>query len=198
MTDKVETKVRREQIAQAVVAVVATKGLKGLSVAAVARRVGLVPSAIYRHFPRKDAMIDAALDQIGERLRAMVRAVIAERSDAPGQLKLLLRRHIEMIKSNQAFSRLILSDDVQGGRAERRARGFRVVERYLAEVADLVREGQKARTVRRDLDPATVSLMFFGLVQPAAILWQLSDGEWEITRHAERAWIVFNDAIRAK
>jgi hypothetical protein len=40
--------------------------------------------------------------------------------------------------------------------------------------------------------------MFLGLVQPAAILWQLSDGGIDVTKHAERAWQIFSDAIRAR
>jgi hypothetical protein len=36
------------------------------------------------------------------------------------------------------------------------------------------------------------------LVQPAAILWLLSDGEFDPMRHAKRAWPCFADMIRSK
>ena len=35
-------------------------------------------------------------------------------------------------------------------------------------------------------------------IQPAAILWQMSDGEFDVTGHTERAWTVFVQAILAK
>ncbi len=51
--EKLDTEIRQEQIAQAALSLIASRGIKGLSVAAVARRVGLVPSGIYRHFKGK-------------------------------------------------------------------------------------------------------------------------------------------------
>ena len=51
--EKQHSEVRQDQIVKAAMALIAEQGLKGLSVAAVARRVGLVPSALYRHFKEK-------------------------------------------------------------------------------------------------------------------------------------------------
>ena len=53
--EKLNSEVRQEQYVQAALGLVAADGLKNLSVARVARRMGLVPSALYRHFPGKDA-----------------------------------------------------------------------------------------------------------------------------------------------
>ncbi|HEY6572448.1 MAG TPA: helix-turn-helix domain-containing protein, partial [Candidatus Eisenbacteria bacterium] len=60
-TRKLATEVRRDQIAAAALQIIAAHGVRGLSLAAVARRVGLVPSAIYRHFAGKDEILDATL-----------------------------------------------------------------------------------------------------------------------------------------
>ena len=71
---KLQTRIRREQIAAAALQLVASEGVKRLSIAAVARRVGLVPSGIYRHFKSKDAMLDAVLDLLDAKLQANVEA----------------------------------------------------------------------------------------------------------------------------
>ncbi len=39
--------------------------------------------------------------------------------------------------------------------------------------------------------------MFIGLFQPAAFLWSLSDGGFDVTRQARDAWPVFRDALRS-
>ena len=70
--EKLDTQVRRQQIAEAALELVANRGLRGLSVAAVARRVGLVPSGIYRHFKNKGEILDAVLDRVEARLLANV------------------------------------------------------------------------------------------------------------------------------
>ena len=50
MASRMDTATRKRQIAEAALAVVAEHGVGGMTVARVARLIGLVPSAIYRHF----------------------------------------------------------------------------------------------------------------------------------------------------
>ena len=78
MAQKLGTEVRKQQIAQAALSLVSIQGLKGLSIAGIANRVGLVPSAVYRHFKNKDQVIEAILDLIRERLLANVQMVTAK------------------------------------------------------------------------------------------------------------------------
>ncbi len=37
--------------------------------------------------------------------------------------------------------------------------------------------------------------MFLDLIQPAAILWQISEGKLDITKQTEWAWQLFREAI---
>jgi hypothetical protein len=74
---------------------------------------------------------------------------------------------------------------------------FRTIQSYLDHITDIVRRGQADGRIRKELDAATVAVMFLGLIQPAAILCQMSEHEFDITKHVERAWTIFSDAIRA-
>ena len=66
---------------------IASRGLKGLSVAAIANRIGLVPSAIYRHFKSKDAVLDMILDFIQEKLLNNIRMTCKETSEPMDRLQ---------------------------------------------------------------------------------------------------------------
>jgi AcrR family transcriptional regulator len=194
-TEKLGTAVRQEQIAQAALSLIASHGVKGLSVAAVARRVGLVPSAIYRHFKGKDEILDAALGFIAERLLGNVKAVAHDAADPLERLRLLLMLHVQMIRENQGIPRIIFSEDAYSGHPERKAKVLRMIRTYLDAIAGIVRQGQRCKRIRRDLEPPTVALMFLGMIQPAAILWHLSDGAFDVTKHTEKAWKIFSEAI---
>lgn len=50
-------------------------GLKKLSIAALARHLGLVPSASYRHFRNKHEIVDAMLRLVQSQLTGNVKAV---------------------------------------------------------------------------------------------------------------------------
>lgn len=193
--EKMKTEVRQEQIAAAALRLIARRGVRGLSIAGIARQVGLVPSAIYRHFDGKDHVLDLVLDQIRQRLMDNVQAVQAETADPVEALRRLLFRHIKLIRENEAIPLLIFSDQVYSGRPQRKARMQRIIQDYLDRVGEIVQHGQKEKHLRADLDPAVVAVMFLGLVQPAAILWHLSDGAFDVTKHTEKAWQVFRRAI---
>jgi AcrR family transcriptional regulator len=195
--EKLDTEVRQEQLAQAALALIAAHGLSRLSVARVARRVGLVPSAIYRHFAGKDALLDAVIALIRERLHRNVTAVMEQTPDALDRLRRLLLAHVRMIRENRGILRLVFSDELHRGQPGRKARVYEMVDSYLKKVAAIISQGQQEGSIRKDLDPATAAVMFLGLIQPAAILWHLSGGEFDVTRQVQKAWPVFLSAVSA-
>ncbi len=193
--EKLDREIRRQQIAEAALSLVAERGLGQLNIAAVARRVGLVPSGIYRHFKSKDEIVLAVLDRIEARMLANVRAACEETPDPIERLRSLLMRHIRMIREGRAVPRIIFSDDLHGGHPEHKVRAGRLVEGYLRQIGQFVRDGQEHGTIRPELDPRTLALLFLGIVVPAAILWHVTDGGFDVTQHAARAWQVFRRAI---
>ena len=195
---KLDTQVRREQIADAALNLIASEGVKRLSIAAVARRVGLVPSGIYRHFKSKDEMLDAVLELLEKKMQKNVEAARLQASDPVERLRSLLLHHIRFIREGRAFPRIVFSDDVVSEHPERKIRIHRILTGYLAAVEQFVREGQQQGRIRRELAPKTVSLMFLGMIVPAGIVWHLTDGGFNVTQHAGRAWKMFQTAIEVK
>ena len=66
---------------------------------------------------------------------------------------------------------------------------------FLGRVSEIAQEGQRNGEIRSDVEPETVAMLFVGIVQPGAVLWSLSDGQFDITRHAKRAWRLFRGSV---
>ena len=192
---RLDTHSRRRQIVQAVLDIVADRGPAEVTIGGVARRVGLVPSAVYRHFRSKDDLLDAVLEFLRSELLANVETVRGQSADARQRLYQLLMLHVRLIRENAALPRLVLSEHAFSRRAERRRRLHAILREYLDAIARIVREGQSRGEIASGLDPDTLAVMFLGLIQPAAILWHLSDGRFDVTHHARRAWRVFEQAL---
>ena len=60
---RVRSEERRAEIVRAALEVIAERGYRGASLAAVAERVGLTQQGLLHHFPTKDALLVAVLDQ---------------------------------------------------------------------------------------------------------------------------------------
>ncbi len=190
---KLDTEIRRDQIAEAALQVIQTQGFKGFNMENIAGQVGLVPSAIYRHFKGKGAVLDAVLDLIQERLQAIVAEARAAETLPLDRLKSLLRRHVMLAQHTQAIPRVLFSDQVYFGNPVRKAKMFGILRGYLDAVAAIVRDGQQDGSIRSDLSADTLAAVFFGLFQPAALLWHMSDGGFDMIKHIDRAWRVFCD-----
>lgn len=197
-TEKLDTQIRREQIAEAALELLGTRGVKELSMAGVGRRVGLVPAGIYRHFTGKDEVLDAVVELIGQRLSANIHLVREETHDALERLHRLLVRQIRFIRENRAVPRIVFSDEMVSGNPKRKARVYQIIRGYLDHVSQIVREGQRSGAIRAGLDPKVVSALFLGIVQPGAVLWHLSDGQFDVSAHAEQAWELFCETISSE
>jgi AcrR family transcriptional regulator len=191
------TDTRREQIAEAALDIVRTQGIIALNVAAVAQKLDMVPSALYRHFKNKNEIVTAVLELIGLRLNAHFQQVANLDLDPLERLRLLLTRHIELISSNNAIPRIIFSEEVIGGNPNKRQQLFGIIERVLDNVAAIIRDGQRQGAIRDDLAAKNLAVSFLGMIQPAAIIWNLSNGEFDLVHHSQTAWKLFADSIRA-
>ena len=193
---KLETHIRRDQIAEATLALVSESGLASLSVAAVARRVGFSPAALYRHFPGKDAIMDAVLERMGTRMSE----IVTRAADGPGDEVAALRRlhdlHGALMRQNASLFPVLLSDAFQSATLERRQRVFALVSGYIDHVATLVRRGQRRGSIRRDVSARALGMLFMGTVQPPAMLRVLSGGTYDPRRTGQEAWRVFEEMLR--
>jgi hypothetical protein len=137
------------------------------------------------------------LDRVEQRLLNNVEAARREHLDAVACLKDVLMRHIRFLREGKVFSipRLIFSEDVHVGNPERRQRVHQIFSRYIGQICEIVRLGQLHGEIRPELDPQTVAMMLFGIIVPAGILWHITEGGFDVTQHARRAWQLLSLAI---
>ena len=190
------TEIRQDQIAEAALDIVSYDGIRALSVAAVAEKVGIVPSAIYRHFKNKSQIVSAVLQLIQTRLNAHFQDVVKLDLEPVEKLHLLLNRHIELISKNNAIPRIIFSEEVLGGMPEKQQQLYGIIQDVIRNVSAIVIEGQGNGSIRKDLPPENIAVSFIGMIQPAAIIWNLSNGEFDLVRHSQKAWQLYSEAIR--
>jgi AcrR family transcriptional regulator len=192
---KTQTLERQEQIVQAALELMNDCGVTGLSIAGIAEKVGIVPSALYRHFTSKDAVLDAVLDLIRDRLLDNV-AHAREKTPVPlKQLNLLFTRHIAMLSENRAIPHVVFSDAVYNGQPDRKAKVAQIITSYLKEIEFIIESGRQDGTIRKSVIPATAAVMFLGMILPAAVLWNVSEGTFDMAAHISTAWPAYERSI---
>ncbi|MFH1217984.1 MAG: TetR/AcrR family transcriptional regulator [Pseudomonadota bacterium] len=194
-TEKLPTAVRKEQIVEAALLILSDNDIKKLKMTYIAENMGLAPSALYRHFKSRDAILSAILEHIRTRLYLNLERVRQLTDNAVDRLRELLFRHGKLISQQQGIPRIVFSDELWGQKRERRQKMYRIVTGYLAEIEDIVRDGQDRGHIRKNIDAQVVAKMFFGIVQPAALLWHMSEGQFDLDGHISASWSVFLDVL---
>jgi AcrR family transcriptional regulator len=153
---------RRHQIADATLRVVGDYGVQGTTMARVAARVGISGPALYKHFSNRAGMLEAAMDLLLERVAAWLDS--STNPNALERLRELGSRHASSIATDYEGVVAPLFEFVASGpRSELTEQMARRQRAALRKVVDIIAEGQRQGTIRRDIDVQLVAWSFIGL-----------------------------------
>lgn len=191
--------VDRDRVAEAALSLIATGGIRSVTPSAVARQLRIPRERLAREYPDDAAIAAALFAYIEARLEEHVRAAATEAEDAIARLERLITLSFDAIRGDSRLlsSALAIALSVGARGRQHRKQVLAILMSYLKDVTEIVRDGQRRGRIRPDVDPGTVALMYLGLIQPAAILSQVSDGAFDLRNHVQRSFKLFREAIEA-
>jgi AcrR family transcriptional regulator len=130
-----------DRIVDAGLTLFSENGYQGTTVGEIERRAGLTPraGALYRHFPSKEAVLEASFDRQVEELQAMHTAIeLMPLGDLRAELTLLARWGLQMLDRERALRRIVITEGDRFPELKKRYRE-RVVDRAYDEVTGFVR-----------------------------------------------------------
>ena len=159
----------RERILDGALEVFARKGYHGAIVDDIVRASGTSKGAVYHHFPNKEAVFLALVDDFSSRLARAVAAAIAEQHGALAKVQSALTAALATFAADERLARLILLEAVslgptyQAKRAEVTGRFAALIQGYLDEA---VADGSIA-----PLDTRVTTLTWLGAVNEIVVQW---------------------------
>jgi AcrR family transcriptional regulator len=159
----------RERILDAALEVFARKGYHRAIVDDIVRASRTSKGAVYHHFPNKEGVFLALVDEFSARLAAAVAAAIGTRRGALAKVEAALTAALTTFADNERLARLILLEAVslgptyQAKRAEVTGRFAALIRGYLDEA---VGDGSIA-----PLDTRVATLAWLGAVNEVVVQW---------------------------
>ena len=196
MAEKKGTVIRQEEIILAALTLVANQGVKSMTIERIARIVGIVPSAIYRHFNNKSEILEAVLGMIGERMKKNAIEVNQENDDSLEAIRKLLMRQVQLVMEFSAIPQIMFSEEVYRENQELKAKLQKMIQGLLKGLTAIVERGQRQGRIRTDMESRRIAIMFLGLFQPSAFLYHLSGGKFDIIKQVDITWKMFSKAIQ--
>ncbi len=142
MTQATPTTHRREQILQALALMLEEDSGKRITIAALARQVGVSEAALYRHFPSKARMYEDLIAFIEETLFERITRILDDTPHAVPRCAQILTLLLAFAEKNPGLSRLLGGDVLTGETARLRLRIHQLFERLETQLKQVLREAE--------------------------------------------------------
>jgi AcrR family transcriptional regulator len=136
MASPADQKTTPERIVDAGIELFSDRGFKGTTVGDLEREAGLTPraGALYKHFPSKEAVLEAAFERHVAEIEALHSAIeLMPLGDLRAELTLLSRFGLQMLVRERALRRIVITEGDRFPELKARYRE-RIVDRSYEEV----------------------------------------------------------------
>ena len=155
---------RRAQIVAAVLEVVSKCGVPGATVSRIAAAAGVSEGALYVHFGSRDDMLEAALDSIFGEMATLIESSAGK--TAVERLVHIAQNHSRMMKTElDRFANPWMEFVAAGPQVGIREAVAKTQSRAFAMMHEVVMQGQREGSIRKDLDARRITWQFY------TILW---------------------------
>lgn len=165
MVKRLKAAERRASILAVAKVLFADRGYHGVSVDEIAKRLGVSPAVLYRHFDSKDALYEAVLNEIACHRESYVEAALSGPDDFASVLTRMAHVYIESVARDPDYLKMEMHSVLEGSAAtqqffESRWKSF---SDYIeVSMQEMVPAGKVNK-----VNPRIASLMFQGMIREA-------------------------------
>lgn len=172
-------RLRREQIVAAAMEAFAAHGSRSVSLASIARQVGLTEQGVMHYFPTKVHLVLGVLERRDELDAEHLGGLVREGMSLLEILVEIARHNAEEAPELSTLYSVLMAESVDPQHAAHdwfAERNARVREQLASGIAEAQRTGQ----VRAELDPHAVACQIVALYDGLAVQRALADGELDV------------------
>ncbi|WP_163577891.1 nucleoid occlusion factor SlmA [Halomonas faecis] len=192
MTQETHSPSRREQILQALALMLEEDSGKRITIAALARQVGVSEAALYRHFPSKARMFEGLIAFIEETLFERITRILEEAPDAVSRCGQILTLLLAFAEKNPGLSRLLDGDVLTGETARLRQRIHQLFERLETQLKQVLREAELREGRRPTLPVSATANLLMAQAEGRIAQYVRSDFQRRPTEHWDDQWALLS------
>ncbi|MBN1207075.1 MAG: TetR/AcrR family transcriptional regulator [Myxococcaceae bacterium] len=156
----------RVEILEAAITLFARRGFLATTMAELAKAIRMTPGALYWHFPTKEDLLLAAIDELHQRYLNEFLDLLAEHRKMPARQQLIsfMNRTGQFLRYHREYG--IFFGMVSAESAESNERVAEAVREklnlYVQAVVNIIQYGQKKQEFREDVDPLQTAHAMMG------------------------------------
>ncbi len=187
---------RRAVTVETVVELAAEQNPSEITTAAIAKRMRLTQGALFRHFPNKDAIWQAVIKWIAERLLARTDEAASTAASPLLALEAMFMTHIDFIARHPGIPRMLLSELQRHEETPAKGLVQTLISGYRKRLSILIDKGKSQGELDQDIDSEAAATLFIGMIQGLVIQSLLAGDVDQLRKDAPRAFAVYRRGIR--
>lgn len=186
---------RRAETVEAVVELAGTTNPAEITTAAIARHMNVTQGALFRHFPSKDAIWQAVMEWVAERLLARIDNAARGLESPLAALEAMFMSHVEFVAERPGVPRMIFGELQRGEASVARRMVHTLIQRYSERLYRLLEQGKVIGELAPDLDSEGAAVLFIGSIQGLVMQSLLAGDQDRLRRDAPRVFALYRRGI---
>ncbi|MBV1776810.1 TetR/AcrR family transcriptional regulator [Burkholderiaceae bacterium DAT-1] len=188
---------RKAATIEAVVDLAAGQNPGDITTAAIAKHMGLTQGALFRHFPSKDAILEAVMGWVADRLLARIDRATDAIDHPLGKLEAAFMAHTSFVVEHPGVPRMLFGELQRPGESLPKKMVQTLIQQYGKRLKCWLADGIASGQLRRDLNPEAASALFIGSIQ-GLVMQSMIAGDIElITRQAPGVFDLYRRSVQA-
>lgn len=186
---------RRASAVEAVIALAAEHNPGDITTSAVAKHMGLTHGALFRHFPTKEAILQAVIEWVAKHLLARVDTAAQTASSPLAALEAMFMAHIKFVVEHPGVPRMLIAELQRAEDTVPKRMVQTLIRHYSERLSRLMEQGKKQGELAATLDTQAASSLFIGTIQGLVMQSLLTGDVSRIRKEAPGAFAIYRRGI---
>jgi TetR/AcrR family transcriptional regulator len=188
---------RRAVTVETVIKLTAEQNPTDITTAAIAKRMNLTQGALFRHFSSKDAIWQAVMEWVAERLLQRVDQAINEATSPLLALEAVFMTHIGFVVAHPGVPRLLFGELQRAEDTPAKRMTRTLLAGYRQRLSNLINAGKAAGEVAKDVETDAAVVAFVGSIQGLVMQSLLVGKVKQMRTEAPGAFAIYRRGIRS-
>lgn len=186
---------RRSATVEAVIELAAEQNPAEITTTAIAERMGLTQGALFRHFPTKDTILEAAMSWVSERLMARVDRAAQGATSPLAALEAMFLAHIDFVARHPGVPRMLFGELQRSGKTLAKTMAQTLIQQYGGRLRRLLEDGKASGELDPALDVEAAAVLFIGMIQGLVMQSLIAGKVGQVRRDASGVFAVYRRGI---
>ena len=188
---------RRAVTIEAVVELAGSNNPSEITTAAIAKHMHVTQGALFRHFANKDAIWQATMEWVAERLLTRIDRSARGIESALEAMEAMFMSHVDFVAEHPGVPRMIFGELQRAESSAAKRMVQTLIRRYAERLQVLIEKGKANGELAAELDDEAAAMLFIGTIQ-GLVMQSMLDGDMQrIRRDAPRVFAVYRRGIEA-